>query len=891
MGILWGADGGRLPVSADPARDLRQCDEEITRCANYAGPDELGAAMGWADNQIEKQYIYQEFLRSKAVVAPERGYSGAVEMSADLKPHSRDIAAWAIRGGNRAIFASFGLHKTSIQLQITESLLDTHGGSALIICPLGVKHEFVSESRKRGFKRIPLYIRTNAEHEAAVSAGHDLFITNYERVRDGGIDPNRFTVCSLDEASVLRSFGSKTYQTFLGLFSQVPFKFVATATPSPNRFKELIHYAGFLGVMDTGQALTRFFKRDSSKAGNLQLHPHKEREFWLWVSTWAVFVTKPSDLGYSDDGYILPPLDIHVHRLPVDHSTAGYDSWGQGKLLRDATLSVSDQAREKRDSLGARIQRCREIIDAAGPDRHWIIWHDLEDERKAIEDAIPGAVTIYGSQDIDERERIVEEFAGGRIRIFGTKPILSGSGSNFQEYCYSAIYLGVGYKFNDFIQSIHRIQRFGQRHRCEIHLIHTESEDAVYEALMAKWKQHDELHSTMSGIIREFGLNHVKAGEEMRRFIGVERIEVKGERFTCVNNDNVAETRRMLADSVDLIVTSWPFSDHYEYTESYNDFGHNDGDEGFFAQMEFLTPEIVRVLKPGRLYCVHAKDRIVYGSVSGDGMYTVNPFSDKCVAHLLKHGLRYCGRITVVTDVVRENNQTYRLGWTENSKDGTKMGVGSPEYVLLFRKLPTDRSRAYADEPVTKSKDEYTRARWQFDAHSMWRSSGNRFLAPEEIAEMPMEQLREMWHQYSRSKVYDFGEHVQIAQEMERRGILPSSFMALDPPNPGAPNVWDDVTRMRTLNSEQARKGWEIHVCPLQLDIVERLIERYSNKGDLVLDPFGGIGTVAYCAVKSGRRGYSIELNHGYHRDAVSYCRSAEQKVMAPTLFDLEASA
>jgi hypothetical protein len=362
---------------------------------------------------------------------------------------------------------------------------------------------------------------------------------------------------------------------------------------------------------------------------------------------------------------------------------------------------------------------------------------------------------------------------------------------------------------------------------------------------------------------------------------------VSGARFTCVNNDNVPEVAKLADNSVDLIVTSWPFSDHYEYTESYNDFGHNDGDRGFFEQMEYLTPEIVRALKPGRMYCVHAKDRIRYGSVTGLGMYSVGRFSDKCCDHLERHGLIFCGRITVVTDVVRENNQTYRLGWTENSKDGTKMGVGSPEYVLLFRKLPTDTTRAYADEPVLHPKEQYSRARWQFDAHSFWRSNGDRFLSPEEIASIPMDQLREAWRRYNSGKVYDFAEHVQVAEEMERRGILPSSFMALEPTNPGSPWVWDDITRMRTLNSEQHRKGWEQHVCPLQLDIVERLIERYSAPGELVLDPFGGIGTVAYVAILKGRRAYSIELNAQYHRDAVSYCRAAEQKVSMPTLFDM----
>ncbi len=872
---------------------------------------------------------YLGFLASKAVEAQDRGAVVLLEsLNPCLFPHQADIALWGIRGGARAVFAAFGTGKTLIQIQIIHSILGLHGGSGLIVCPLGVKAEFVKDAL-RFFGLHLAYVRTDAEYLEMSGAGQRHFITNYERVRDGALDPNAFQVVSLDEASVLRSYGSKTYQTFLALFDRVPFKYVCTATPSPNRFKELIHYAGFLGVMDTRQALTRFFKRDSSSAGNLQLHPHKEREFWLWVSSWATFLNKPSDLGYSDEGYDLPPLELHQHRLPVDHATAGYDSWGQGRLIRNAAVGVTHASREKRDSLTARIERAKAIVDAGPADQHWVIWHDLEDERRAIEVAFAdpkyGLRTVYGTQDLEDREQDIAEFSDGRYRILATKPIIAGSGCNFQRHCHSAIYLGIGFKFNDWIQSVHRLQRFLQAFPVDIHVIYTESEDTVFHSLMGKWKQHKELVETMTGIIKEYGLNNAGRVEEMRRSIGIERQVERGAGWISANNDNVMElsglecvdpeglrrfqaieraaalngdkllpdpalfrqgAHRVADNSVDLVVTSWPFSDHYEYTESYNDFGHNDGDTGFFEQMDFLSPEIMRVLAPGRMYCVHAKDRIVYGSVSGEGMYTVNPFSDKCVLHLQKHGFRYCGRITVVTDVVRENNQTYRLGWTENSKDGTKMGVGSPEYVLLFRKLPTDQSRSYADNPVVKSKDAYSRARWQFDAHSLWRSDGNRFLRPEEIADMPMDQLRQAWQQFSRSQVYNFGEHVGIAEEMEKRGILPSSFMALDPPAPNAPLVWDDITRMRTLNTEQGRKGWEQHVCPLQIDIVDRLIERYSNAGELVLDPFGGLGTVAYRAVSLGRRGYSIELNERYWRDSVAYCRSAEQSVNQPTLFD-----
>ncbi len=882
---------------------------------------------------------YDKFLKSKAPIAIDRGYAGEVTLNPNLKPHARDTAAWMIRGGNRACFASYGLHKTSIQLQVCESLLDLdESRSGLIVCPLGVRREFVKEAVARGFSRSPVYVRTNEEYLAAHADGQRLFITNYERVRDGAIDPKLFHVVTLDEASCLRSYGSKTFQEFLPLFAGVPFKFVATATPSPNRLKELIHYAGFLGIMDTGQALTRFFKRDSSQAGNLTLHPHKVQEFWLWVATWAVFIQLPSDLGYSDDGYILPEIEMICHRIPADHATAGADSWGQEKMFRDASAGLSAAAKEKRDSLDDRVSEVCRIIDADGPGTHHIIWHDLERERHALTTAIPELATITGDQSVntlDQREKIVEAFAAGDTVNFATKPSLSGSGSNFQDACWSNIFCGIGYKANDFMQALHRTQRFGQKHKVVAHLIFTEAEDPVYFELMRKIKEHNQLHSTMSSLIKEYGLNSAKIGAEMNRAIVSHRVEQKSDLYTCVNSDNVAEMKRMKENTVDLIVTSWPFSDHYEYTETYNDFGHNDGDKGFFAQMEYLTPEILRCLKPGRMYCVHAKDRIVYGSVSGLGMYSVNRFSDKCADHLEKHGLIFCGRITITTDVVRENNQTYRLGYSENAKDGTKMGCGSPEYILLFRKLPTSREKAYADDPVSKDKPKcenrlcvcgrsefdhdvdalicegfsdsgelgepvefrnggkvipgtgYSRANWQFDAHSYWRSSGNRFLRPEEISELPMDTLRAAWLRYSRSKIYDFGEHVKIAEEMERRGILPSSFMCLEVANPGADHVWDDIARMRTLNGEQARKGWEQHVCPLQLDIVERLITRYSNKGDLVLDPFGGLGTVAYNAVMMGRRGYSIELSPDYHRDAISYCRAAEMKVTMPTLFDL----
>jgi DNA modification methylase len=825
---------------------------------------------------------YIEFLKSKITSAPESGFDiSDSDMSPILKPHQRDAVKWAVKGGKRALFESFGLGKTLQQLEILRLIKKHDGGKVLTVCPLEVIDEFAEHAEMLNMTW--QYCKNKAEVDASTV---DIIFTNYERVRDGDIEPSSFTAVSLDEASVLRSYGSKTYQTFLRKFHDVKYKFVATATPSPNNFKELIHYAGYLGIMDTGQALTRFFQRDSTKANNLTLYPHKVEEFWLWLSTWALFITSPEDLGYDATGYDLPPLDVRYHCVTVDHSTAGFDEFGQAKLIRDTTFGLKDVAKEKRESIDTRVPKMLEII-RSDPDAHFILWHDLEAERHAIKKALPEACEIYGSQDDEIRAKHAHGFKKGTIKYLATKPDISGQGCNFQHHCHRAIFVGIGYKFNDFIQAIHRIYRFLQKHNVIIDIIYTESEQAVLDALKLKWKQHELLTDNMRSIIREYGLSSTNAVEKLARTIGIHRRVSKGKSFEVYNNDTVIETASMEANSVDMILTSIPFSNHYEYTPSYNDFGHNENNDRFFEQMDYLSPELLRVLRPGRVFACHVKDRVLFGNATGTGMPTMDPFHADCIHHYQKHGFQYFGMITIVTDVVRENNQTYRLGWTENSKDGTKMGVGCPEYVLLFRKLPSDTSRAYADIPVAKSKEDYRRGRWQIDAHAFWRSSGNRLLTVEELAKIDVEQMQGIYRKYSRETVYSYKEHVELADTLNDSGKLPSSFMVIAPGS-WDDDVWDDVNRMLCLNTEQSSKGLEMHVCPLQFDTVDRLIERFTNKGETIYDPFGGLFTVPYRAIKLGRKGKASELNHNYFDDGIKYLKAIEMEMTVPELFDLE---
>lgn len=828
---------------------------------------------------------YEEFLNTKVELAVDTGFEVDTGIINDnLLPHQKDAVAWALKGGRRALFESFGLGKTVQELEFCYQAIKHEGGNALIILPLGVRQEFKRDAvQVLGYEE-PIYI---IHKDDVIEGESHIYLTNYERVRDGDIDPKLFTATSLDEASVLRSFGSKTYQTFLDKFKGVPFKLVATATPSPNKFKELIHYAGYLEVMDTGQALTRFFQRDSTKANNLTLYPAQEDEFWMWLSSWALFCTKPSDLNpdYSDDGYVLPELDVRWHELPIEYG-GKQEKDGQMLLFEMATTGLKQASHIKKESIEVRCEYAKKIIDE-NPDDHFVIWHDRNAEKEYLHKLDKEIVSITGEMDYDLREKRVIDFSEGRTRLFATKKSLSGSGCNFQKHCHREIFVGIDYEFNDFIQAVHRCYRFLQNEQVIIDIIYMENERGIKKTLMEKWKNHNHMVAKMIEIIKKYGLSDANKTERLKRKMGVETVKVEGKLYTAVNDDCVAETKRMADNSIDLIHTSIPFGNHYEYSSNYADFGHNENDERFFEQMDYLTPELLRVLKPGRVAAIHVKDRVLFGNATGTGMPTIEPFHADCISHYMKHGFMYFGMITVVTDVVRENNQTYRLGWTEQCKDGSKMGVGCPEYILLFRKLPTDKSTAYADVPVTKTKKEYTRAQWQLDAHAYWRSNGDRPVSKDELMEITDHKLLgRIYRKYSRENVYDYKEHVEYCKQLDEKGKLPAVYMIVPPASWNLSEVWDDVNRMRTLNGEQKRRNVQMHVCPLQFDIVERIINRYSNEGDLVYDPFGGLGTVPMTAIKMHRKGYMCELSPDYFRDAIGYLQSAENDIETPTLFD-----
>jgi DNA modification methylase len=828
---------------------------------------------------------YKEFLEKKIVVA---GTYGSEIDKGDINPialpHQKDIIHWAISGGRRAIFASFGLGKTLMQLEIARLVIKITNKPFLICMPLGVVGEFKDDNEllNTGFE-----IKYITDTDKVDTSEIAIYVTNYERVRKGDINPECFGGVSFDEASILRNLKTETTNYVLKHFSKINYRFVATATPTPNDFIEILNYADYLGVIDRGHALTRFFQRDSTKAGHLTLYENKKEEFWKWVSSWAVFINKPSDLGYDDTGYNLPKLnfvEVEIENLPEGTIT---NKEGKIVLFKDTTKSLVDTSREKKESIEIRVQKTFDIVNE-NPDANWILWHHRESERDALEKKFKefDLKSVYGSQTNTEKENILIDFKHSKFKVLSTKPEIAGSGCNFQHSCNNMVFVGIDYKFNNFIQAIHRCYRFKQDKEVNVYAIFTNNEREVLKTLKDKWRKHIELQTEMINLVREFGLNTDKITADMKRQIFEKRRSATIGNATVFNDDTINVHNEMESDSTDMILTSIPFGDHYEYSDNYNDFGHNNGNEEFFKQMDFLTPNLLRTLKPGKIAAIHVKDRIRYSYQNGTSFTTIDDFSGKTVAHFVKHGFYLVGKITVTTDVVRENNQTYRLGWTEQCKDATKMGVGLPEYVLLFRKKPSESNNAYADEPCFKDKSEYSIDNWQLDAHAYWKSSGNRFMSIDELTTAEMKSVFNKWRKFDKGNIYNFQEHLKVCSDLEEVGKLSRLFMTI-PPTSNSEMVWTDVNRMNTLNTNQANRKKEKHICPLQLDIIERLINRFTMKGDKIDDPFGGLFSTAYKALEMERKAISAELNPNYYDDGLFYLKSIEYKINVPTLFDM----
>jgi len=427
---------------------------------------------------------YEEFVERKRLTAPVAGIEAVPPLNAKLFPFQRDIVAWALKRGKAAIWADCGLGKSWMALEWARVVADHTRRPVLIATPLAVAQQFVREGEKMG-------IRVTHAREVA-DATDGVNVTNYERLHK--FELSAFAGFVADESSILKDYTSATRNALIEGVARTPFRLACTATPAPNDHMELGNHAEFLGVMSRTEMLSMFFVHDGGATQDWRLKGHAQKDFWRWVCSWAAALRSPADLGYGDDGFRLPPLNVHERVVSIGTDFARQ----QGSLFVVEARGLQEQREARKRSLVDRVKVAAEIV-AREPDEPWLIWCDLNDESEALTTAIPGAMEIRGSHSAEEKEAAMAGFTDGSVRVLVTKPSIAGWGLNWQ-HCARVVFVGLSHSFEAWYQAIRRVYRFGQRRPVECHVVTSDGEGAVVANL--KRKQADAA-AMVDGMVRE----------------------------------------------------------------------------------------------------------------------------------------------------------------------------------------------------------------------------------------------------------------------------------------------------------------------------------------------------------------------------------------------------
>jgi len=641
-------------------------------------PDgEAGALVRDGGNEV----TYDSFLKSKRMIRRDRGKEFTTDdVHSKLFAFQRDITLWAVRKGMAAVFADTGLGKTFIQLEWARLL----GEKTLIIAPLSVARQTVREARK-----IDLEIGYVRSQDAVVGDGQ-LWITNYEMVN--AFDVSAFGAVVLDESSILKCISGKTRRKLTEACQAVPYRLCCTATPAPNDFIELGNHAEFLGVCSRAEMLAMFFvnankehtmfvngksyrRKGSNKGGQeWRLKHHAEEPFFRWLASWAMAIRKPSDLGYDDMDFRLPALRLHKH-----FEQAKYEPGD--RLFFTRARGIREHSAIRRATLGPRLERLQEIIDGDG--QQWIVWVGLDEEGRAATEALDGAVEVKGSDSPDYKASSFEDFQDGKFRVLVTKPTIGGFGMNFQN-AHKMAFLGLSHSWEQYYQCVRREWRYLQEHPVDVHLIMSDIEADVYRNVMRKDAQARRLRE---GLI---GKMHLYEREELGMGTSVVQDQagcvVKGNTWKALRGDSCERLAELDNDSVDLCIYSPPFADLYTYSDSPRDLGNSRDWKEFLCHYSFVIREVLRVVKPGRLCCVHTSD--IPALAQKDGYIGIKDFPGAVIAAHEAEGWVFHGRILVGKNPQAQAIRTHSkaLLFVQLRKDSADSRPALVDHVLLFKK-------------------------------------------------------------------------------------------------------------------------------------------------------------------------------------------------------------
>lgn len=594
----------------------------------------------------------------------------------------------ALECGKFALFEDCGLGKTFQQLEWAHHVSERLNKPVLILAPLGVVPQTIHEGAKFGYLVNELGLTA---FDQDLQKG--IYITNYDNIDN--IDCNLFGGIVLDESSILKNFDGKTKQKIIDEFKNTPYKLACTATPSPNDTMELCNHAEFLDVMTRNEMLAMYFVHDGGSTSSWRLKGHAKRSFWDFVSTWAVMLSNPDDIGFDGSKYILPSLNIIEEQV----QTAKRDN---GMLFNDMAVSATTFHSELRNSMNERLQKVAEIVNSSS--ENFIVWIGHDEEGKILRSLIPDCVEVKGSDTKGYKKDKLLGFANGEFRVLVTKLKIAQFGMNYQN-CRNQIFASLDFSFESTYQGIRRSYRFGQTEDVNIWLVITDTMQNVKKSFEEKQSQFNEMKKAMSEASRRNIKNDLK----------LIKMEVQNEYKSSDAHIKLGDCVQLIQDvpseSVGFSIFSPPFAELYTYSDKLEDMGNSKDYKEFFIAFKYLVKELYRVLWSGRNVAVHCMDLPI--QKGKEGYIGLRDFSGMILEAFTEVGFIYHSRVTIWKNPVTEMQRTKALGLLHKQvkKDASMSRVGIPDYLMIFRKDGEHKHPVHCDISVDT---------WQKYASPVW---------------------------------------------------------------------------------------------------------------------------------------------------------------------------
>lgn len=630
---------------------------------------------------------YQNFLGTKIIALPDSGTALAPgQINPILFPFQAKLTEWALRKGRAAIWADCGLGKTFMQLEWARLT----GQQTLIVAPLAVTDQTIEEGRKLGID--VAYARSMSDVKGLVTT------TNYEMVDK--FDPAAFGAVVLDESSILKSVGGKTRTKLIRMFSKTQYRLCCTATPAPNDIAEFANHAEFLGICTREEMLSMFFVHDDD---GWRLKGHAREPFYRWMASWGMMVKLPSDIGFPDDGYELPGLEISPEWIDSDSLEIAHH---MGQLFPTRLSGIQGRSAVRRATVEPKTIEASRILNSS-PDQ-WIVWVGLNDEGRLLKKRVPDATLIEGADSLAVKMAAIRGFVSGEIRVLITKVSISGFGLNLQ-HCQHMMFVGLNDSYEAWYQAIRRCWRFGQDQTVDVRVILSRAEAPIWENVMRKEAVAEQSGRHLVENVTEY--EKLELSPASTSMDGYRTDTFAGDDWTMLLGDCIERLAELELESVDFSVFSPPFLSLYVYSHSERDLGNSSSTDAFFAHYDFMLRELYRVMKPGRIVATHVAQ--VPATLVNDGFIGIKDFRGGVIDQTARAGFHYHGDICIDKDPQVQAIRTHSkaLLFKQLRKDASWLRPGLADYILLFRK-PGE-----SEVPITPDIDNETWIKW---ARPIW---------------------------------------------------------------------------------------------------------------------------------------------------------------------------